>query len=211
MLLMKLKSFKYFLASLLIMNFYSPLISEDKIDIWNNKKNSSDSTKQEIKDVQKKTKIKSSQPIQALEKFKQEGASIQSNQQKVYGIFEPANYDFNLNMWSSTKADDLRSSMKRLSKIPLSKSSNEILEIILFSFSYPPQGMTEKEFVDLKINWLIQNDRIELIESFLKQNEEFEGKSKAIQYIVDKNIAGGNIKKGCEKIGFIDAKLKTHT
>ena len=38
MLLMKLKSFKYFLASLLIMNFYSPLISEDKIDIWNNKK-----------------------------------------------------------------------------------------------------------------------------------------------------------------------------
>jgi hypothetical protein len=33
------------------------------------------------------------------------------------------------------------------------------LEAILFSFSYPPQGMTEKEFVDLKINWLIKNDR----------------------------------------------------
>ena len=53
-----------------------------------------------------------------------------------------------------------------MKKIELSKSSNDILEAILFSFSYPPQGMTEKEFVDLKIDWLINNDRIELIESF---------------------------------------------
>ena len=43
-------------------------------------------------------------------------------------------------MWSTTKADDLRSSLKRLNKIKLSRSSNEILEAILFSFSYPPQG-----------------------------------------------------------------------
>ena len=49
-------------------------------------------------------------------------------------------------MWSSTKAEDLRSSLKRLNKIELSKSSMEILENILFSFSYPPKGMTEKEF-----------------------------------------------------------------
>ena len=111
-------------------------------------------------------------------------------------------------MWSSTKADDLRSSLKRINKINLSRSSLEILEAILFSFSYPPQGMTEKEFVDLKINWLIQNERIELIESFLKQNEQFESKSRAVQYLVDKNIAGGDIKKGCEKIKFIDAKIK---
>ena len=130
------------------------------------------------------------------------------NEQKVYGIYEPANFDFSLNMWSTTKADDLRSSLKRLNKIKLSKSSNEILEIILFSFSYPPNGMTEKEFVDLKIDWLMQNDRIDLIESFLKQNEQFDSKSKVIQYLVDKKIASGNIKEACEKIGFIDAKIK---
>ena len=111
-------------------------------------------------------------------------------------------------MWSSTNADDLRSSLKRLNKIELSKSSNEILEAILFSFSYPPKGMSNKEFVDLKINWLIKNDRTDLIENFLKQNEQFDSKSKAVQYLVDKNIAGGNIKKGCEKIKFIDAKIK---
>ena len=88
---------------------------------------------------------------------------------KVYGIYEPANYNFDLNMWSTTKADDLRSSLNRLSKIELSKSSNEILEAILFSFSYPPQDMTEKEFVDLKINWLIKNNKVDLIENFFKK------------------------------------------
>ena len=65
----------------------------------------------------------------------------------------------------------MRSSLKRLDKIKLSKSSNEILEaILLFS---PPKGMTENEFVDLKIEWLIKNERADLIES-LKQNDEFE-------------------------------------
>jgi hypothetical protein len=98
--------------------------------------------------------------------------------------------------------------LKRLQKIELSKSSSEILETILLSFSYPPKGMAENEFVDLKINWLIKNDRVDLIENFLKQNEEFEGKSKAVQYLVDNNIASGNIKEGCKKIKFIDASIK---
>ena len=111
-------------------------------------------------------------------------------------------------MWSTTKAEDLRSSLKRLNKIELSKSSNEILEAILFSFSYPPQGMTEKEFVNLKINWLIKNDREDLIESFLKQNDQFESKSKAVQYLVDKNIASANIKKDVKKLNLLMQKIK---
>ena len=153
--------------------------------------------------------LNSSQTIETVGKIEiKEGGTIQSNDQKVYGIYEPANFDFNLNMWSSTKAEDLRSSLKRIDKINLSKSSKEILEVILFSFSYPPQGMTENEFVNLKINWLIKNDRVDLIENFLKQNDQFDGKSKAVQYLVDKNIASANIKKGCEKISFIDAKIK---
>ena len=68
--------------------------------------------------------------------------------------------------------------------------------------------MSEKEFVKLKIDWLIQNDRKDLIESFLKQNDQFDSKSRAVQYLVDKNIASANIKEGCEKIKFIDARIK---
>ena len=206
---MKLKSFSY-LVGLIIIFFNSLLFSEEKVDIWKNNKETSNEIKQiDEKITQETSNPPSSTRIKAADKIQiQEGSSIQLEEQKVYGIYDPANYDFNLNMWSTTKAADLRSSLKRLNKIELSKSSREILEVILFSFSYPPKGMTEKEFVDLKINWLIENDRLDLIESFLKQNDQFDSKSKAVEYLVNKNIASGNIKEGCEKIRFIDAKIK---
>lgn len=207
---MKLKSFNY-LVGLIIIFLNSPLLSEEQIDIWKNKKENpvTSTEKKNEKINNNELNLNSSQTIETAGKIEiKEGGTIQSNDQKVYGIYEPANFDFNLNMWSSTKAEDLRSSLKRIDKINLSKSSKEILEVILFSFSYPPQGMTEKEFVNLKINWLIKNDRVDLIENFLKQNDQFDGKSKAVQYLVDKNIASANIKKGCEKISFIDAKIK---
>ena len=207
---MKLKSFS-FIISLLIISFYSSLFGEEKkIDIWKNQSSNQPST---IKTKEKPSLTESNpsavQSIQASEKIQiQEGAEIELENQNIFGIYEPASYDLNLNMWSTTKAEDLRSSLKRLNKIELSKSSNEILEAILFSFSFPPKGMSDKEFVDLKINWLIKNNRSNLIENFLKQNEQFDSKSKAVQYLVDKNIAKGNIKEGCEKIKFIDAKIK---
>ena len=206
---MKLRSFNYFIGLILIF-FCSNLFSEEKIDIWKNKKEiPKQNLEVEEKDNQGNTNFKISEPIKALDKIKiQESSTIQSEEKNVFGIYEPASYGFNLNMWSETKAEDLRSSLKRLKKIKLSKSSNEILEAILFSFSYPPQGMTEKEFVDLKINWMIEHDRINLIESFLKQNDQFDSKRKAVEYLVNKNIASGNIKEGCEKIKFIDAKIK---
>ena len=205
---MKLKNFNC-IVSLLVIFSFSPLFCEEKIDIWKNKKEVASENQNEKTEIKKEINIEASQTIQALEKIQiQEGSEIQSEEQQVFGIYEPASFDFSLNMWSETKAEDLRSSLKRLNKIKLSKSSNEILEGILFSFSYPPKGMTEKEFVNLKINWLIKHDRVSLIESFLKQNERFDNKKKAVQYLVDKNIASANIKEGCEKISFIDAKIK---
>ena len=207
---MRLKNFNYLISLLVFFLYSSFLWSEEKIDIWNNNTNNnietSNSSKKEIQEIDN---TKASNVIKSLEKIEiQEGNKIISEERNVFGIFQPADYNFDLNMWSNTRAEDLRSSLKRLNKINLSKSSSEILEIVLFSFSYPPQGMTEKEFVNLKIDWLIKNDRDELIESFLKQNQEFESKGKAVQFLVDKNIASANIKDGCDKIQFIDAKIK---
>ena len=93
---MKLKSFNYFVG-LLIIFLYSPLLSEEKIDIWKNKKEIAiDLSKQEDKNIQEKTNLQNSQTIQALEKIQiEEGSEIQTNEQIVYGIYEPANYDFN--------------------------------------------------------------------------------------------------------------------
>jgi len=68
--------------------------------------------------------------------------------------------------------------------------------------------MKEDEFTDLKINWLIKNQRTDLIENFVKQNKEFKSKSRAVQYLVDDNIAQADISEGCKKIKFIDKEIK---
>ena len=206
---MKLKSFRY-LIGLLVFFLFSPLWSEEKIDIWkNNTKKTIETSNSSTQAAQENDNTKAANIIESPTKIQiEENNEIIAVKENIYGIFEPANYDLNLNMWSNTKAEELRSSLKRLEKIKLSKSSEEILEIILFSFSYPPPGMSEKEFVNLKIDWLIKNEKVDLIESFLKQNQEFDSKSKAVQYLVDQNIASANIKEGCDKIKFIDAKIK---
>ena len=207
---MRLKNFNHLISLLVFFLSTSFLWSEEKIDIWKNNTNTNiETSNSSTKEIQESENTKASNVIKSSEKIEiQESNRIVSEERNVFGVFQPADYNFNLNMWSNTKADDLRSSLKRLNKINLSKSSAEILEIVLLSFSYPPQGMTEEEFVNLKIDWLIKNDKIELIESFLNQNQEFVSKDKAVQYLVDKNIASANIKDGCDKIQFIDAKIK---
>ncbi len=208
---MILKNFRYLNSLLVIFFLNTSLIAEDKIDIWSKKKdpNPVENRVQSEKDKIDQTNFKAADTVSPSQNIKiEDNLLIKSNEKKVFGIYDPAEFDFNLNMWSTTKSEDIKSSISRLNKIKLSKTSNEILENILMSYSYPPEGMKEKEFVNLKIDWLIKNDRTELIENFLKKNDEFDGKSKAVQYLVDQSISQANIKKGCEKIEFIDSTIK---
>ena len=130
---MKLKSFNY-LICLLIILIFSPLSSEYKIDIWKNKKEVITKSSNPNEKEKEQLTINTSQTITTSEKIQIEESSKQINTQRIYGIYEPADYDLNLNMWSTTEAKDLRSSLKRLNKINLSKASKDILEAILFSF-----------------------------------------------------------------------------
>ena len=209
---MKLKSFRQFYCLLIIFLYFIPLKGEEKIDIWKNKnkKQVNGIIEQTDNEISQELNLENIKKIELNQKIKIEDSSLVSStkEAKVFGIYDPAENDFNLNMWSATNANEIKSSLKRIEKIKLSITANQILEKILLSFSYAPEGMNEDQFAELKINWLIKNKRINLLESFLKQNEDFKGKSRAIQFLVDNNIASGNIKEGCEKIKFIDAKIK---
>ena len=210
---MKLKSFKYIYCLAVIFFYYSTLNAEDKIDIWSNqdKKPKKSVIQDSSEDSNnQKLNIDSFKSIEQTQKIEIENSLLNQNDEdeKIFGIYDPEDNDLDLNMWSTTQAEDVKASLKRIEKIKLSNTANEILGRILLSFSYPPKGMSDEDFADLKVNWLIKNKRSDLIENFLKQNEEFKSKSKAVQYLVDENIANANIKEGCEKIKFIDKKIK---
>jgi len=206
---MKLRSLNKLISLIILTLSFSKTVAEEQIDIWDKaKKNSIEqSTPSSINTIQTTPETVEIEKINNNIEIK-DGLPDSSNSPNIFGIYDPAENNFDLNMWSSTKAEDIRSSLKRIKKINLSKTSSEILENVLLSFSYPPPGMQDKEFVNLKINWLIDNERTELIQNFLKQNEEFYGKRKAVQYLVDKSIAKANIKEGCENIKFIDSTVK---
>jgi len=209
---MILRSFSNFLSIIVALLICLPSQGEEKIDIWNknNKKNENpaQTDTEELKTPNRVifNKTKTSDPNQKI--LIENELNKSNNNTQIFGVYDPSKFNFDLNMWSSTNADEIRASLKRLKKIKLSKTSNEILENILLSFSYPPKDMSNKEFVKLKINWLIENNREDLIENFLKQNKEFDGKRILVQYLVDQSISQANIKEGCEKIEFIDSTIK---
>ena len=126
----------------------------------------------------------------------------------MYGIWDPDTYNFELSMWSNTDGRSIEKTISRISKLNLSETAESIFLNTIFSYSYAPENISEKEFLDLKINWLIKNKKDKIIEEFLKKNNDFPNKNKIIQYLVDRNISEANIKIGCEKVNFIGRDIK---
>ncbi|MBD1172250.1 hypothetical protein IDG78_01735 [Pelagibacterales bacterium SAG-MED05] len=206
---MKLISLNRYISLLILIISFLPLHAEEEIDIWNkeNKENSNSNQNINSNNITATPKINIPTQINNNIEIENEISKV-SQDIKIFGIYDPAENDFDLNMWSTTEAEDIRSSIKRINKIQLSNTATKLFENTILSFAYPPKGMDEKEFVNLKIDWMIENKRIDLIEKFLKQNNTFPNKKKLIQYLVDNSIAQANIKEGCNKINFLDKNIK---
>ncbi len=205
---MKLKSLNKTLSLLIFLFLCSPSKGEDQIDIWNKpKKDNKEIQNTDNTDQIKNPNILNTATINNNIEI-ENNISYSSENSKIFGIYEPAKNNFDLNMWSQTDAEKVRSSFKRINKIKLSNTASQLFENTILSIAHPPKGMEDKEFIDLKINWLIENRKIELIEQFLKYNNSFPNKKKLIQYLVDSNIANANIKTSCEKTSFLDKNIK---
>ncbi len=204
---MKLKSLNRYIGLLILFFVFFPAKAEQEIDIWNKEKKEQTELKKNNDNLDDNKILNKIEKIDNNIKIENQ-ITENSKDEKIFGIYDPAENDFNLNMWTQTDAEDVRSSLKRINKIKLSQTSIDLFENVLFSFAYPPKGMNDNEFIDLKINWLIDNKKSELIEKVLKQNNSFHNKKKTIQYLVDENISKANIKDGCEKISFFDKNIK---
>ena len=214
MLLIKLlNSSRNFLTLLGIATFLclSVIAEEKSVDIWSNK-NSTNSTEENKKKniVNEEKKI----DISKINQKKLEEIQISDKKDidtpvQLIGLYDPGQNDLSLEMWSGTNGDLIRESLKRIEKINLSKFSEEIFLNTILTYSYSPQkNLTEKEFLKIKINWLVKNNKIEIIEKFLNKNLEFDGKSKLIKYLVDHYISSANIIEGCKKADFINKEIK---
>ena len=191
--------------------FYQSILAEEKgVDIWNNK----NKTKTENINVKETIKQEPKIDISKINQNQKESIEIKENQSqdakiKLIGLYDPGQNDLSLEMWMSTNGELIKQSLKRIEKIKLSKFSEEIFLNTILTFSYSPQkNLNDKEFLKLKIDWLLKNNKIEIIENFLNKNLEFDGKSKLIKYLVDHYISSANISEGCQKADYINKEIK---
>ena len=197
---------KLFFFLIIFINFRKSF-AENEIDIW--KYNSSKKLDEKVEE--KEEKIQSpliNKNNITTSNIIEEQTSSEINSPLLYGIWDPDKYNFELSMWSNTDGKNIQKTISRINKLDLSETAENILMNTLFSYSYAPKNLSEKEFLEIKTNWLIKNKKDALIEQFLTKNNDFPNKTKIIQYLVDRNISNANIKIGCEKANFIGKDIK---
>ncbi len=185
--------------------------AEETVDIW--KKNNNSETENIISSQEDQSNIinQGSNEIKTINKDFEITESLNGLEKEIipFGTIDPEKNDLKLTMWNNSNGKDIKDIFKRIDKINLSKTAEELFINIIMTHSYAPaENINEEEFLDLKIRWLIKNDKDILLEEFLNKNKEFRAKQEVIQYLVDRNIAKANLSEGCKKSEFISKEIK---
>ncbi len=186
--------------------FNSILSSEESIDLWkkeNLKKKSitSKTEKNFIKKFESNIDINAKAPKEI--EVNSNNLNLKAN--SIYGIYDPNENNLTLEMWANSEGTRVKDTIDRINKIKLSSFTEELFVNTLFTISnLPEKNMTEGEFANYKIDWLIKNKKDELISIFLNKNKNFPYKNKIIKYVVDKEISKGNLKNACSNVSTIN-------
>ena len=181
-------------------------ITEDSVDIWKKKenKNLENEKNENSTDSGSLIIIDDSQIDENI--IDEEEVELESS---IVGLFDPEENNLSLSMWAPSDGNEIKQAIKRINKIQLSKFSEDLLFNILFTNSFPPQkNLSADEFLDLKINWLIKNERVEDLENLLKTNTQVGKKPKALKFLVEEYLSSADVGSACEKIRFINKDLQ---
>ena len=184
--------------------------AEDQpVDIWNIEKkqienNSSSNERTSIEDSNVKKKLESE--IYKMQSQKKTDSieldqSLKTQNINIYGLYDPQDYNLDMNMWLNSNGNQLRNIFSRLNKIELSEDASEIMNIVLLTNAYSPNiDMTESEFLKLRSQWLIKNSDLVLIEEYLVKNQNFNLHPSLVRYLLDKYLSEAKIEEACEII-----------
>ena len=181
--------------------------AEDKpIDIWNidqNEVEATQSTNNENKLENDKSQISNSSifDLQSDKEIEtvQVSSSLNSQEIKLIGLYDPEDYDLRIDLWSNSNGDQLKYLFSNIEKMKLSKDASDLMNIVLLTNSYNPEiNFTENEFLKIKSNWLIKHNDRKLISEYLIKNQILNLLPELSRYIVDEYLSEANIEKACE-------------
>ena len=196
--------FVFFFSFFLIISISN---SNETVDIWNleiNEKNKEKKIEKEanLEKNGNQTSIQNLNPtnlisIEQDDKFNRE-------EYNLIGLYDPAENDLTINMWELSDGEKIIKIVEKLNKLNLSYDAKNIYNKLILTNSFPPsRNMDVKDFINLKINWLIKNNDLELIKNFLISNDHESNNLDLIKYYLDQNLSLAKIDKSCELFSFI--------
>ena len=121
---------------------------ESTVDIWNidKKKTENNSSNLESSNVDiKETETTDENSIYKMQKKKNNflislDNDLGSKEIKIFGLYDPEDYDLDIEMWSNSNGDQIKNIFSKLDKIKLSDDANELMKISLLTNSYAPKN-----------------------------------------------------------------------
>ncbi len=203
--ILKLLNKKFLLIILSFFLIISLAYSNEPVDIWNLEK----------KEIDENTNIKEENldediPLNSIfdnntenkiDKQIQQDETLLSKNIKIVGLYDPSENGLTIDMWSISDGKQIADLFNKIEKIKLSKDANEILKALVLTNSYyPTNNISNEEFLDFKIKWLIKYKDFDLIEEYLLKNQEVEANSKLLKFLINEHLSNSEIKRSCDTL-----------
>jgi hypothetical protein len=201
-----LNKYFYFILLFLFVGF-SSLAEDQPADIWNIDQKTIESPLQNNEiNLSDKEQLKKSEGVGIYNMQSQNKKNIieldqtlKTKEIKIIGLYDPNDYDLDINMWSNSDGDQLKNIFSKLEKLELSNDAKELMNISILTNAFSPQNnISNKEFLDFKSNWLIKNSDLDLIETYLTKNQIVNSHPRLTKYFLDENLSMTNIDKACK-------------
>ncbi len=205
--ILKLLNKNFYFILLYLFFGLNSLAEEQPADIWNiDKKKIEDNNQNKDLNSEIEKQFKENKEIGIYNMQSQNNKSIikleqtlETQEIKIIGLYDPSDYNLDINMWSNSDGDQLKNLFSKLEKLKLSNDAKELMNISLLTNAFSPQkNISNKEFLEFKSNWLIKNSDLDLVETYLTKNQIINSHPKLTKYFLDENLSMARIDKSCE-------------
>ena len=189
------------------------LFSNEPVDIWNIDKKNIDNVS-----IKKKEKKDSSlNSIYEMQTPKKDELKIEleetllSKKIQIAGIYDPAENGLSIDMWTNSDGKKIKNILSKINKKELSEDAKEILNISILTNSYFPQkNISDDEFLKIKLDWLLQNGDLKLIEEYLLKNQNIDKNLELIKFLLDDYLSQSEVEKACNVFDIVQEGISDH-
>ena len=196
------------LSKIFFFLLFFPFITQgtEPVDIWGKKEKKEEIKVNTNKKIENKNQIKINinQSVEGVIDYEKI-----SDEDEIIGLFDPGLNDLSLSIWSNTDGNEIKNILARIKKLQLSPYAQKLLFNVLLTNAYSPKSnLSNEEFLEIKIKWLISKNQKEYLEKLLLTNPAVGKKTKAVRFLVDDNLAVVNISSACDKVKLLNKDAK---